>query len=165
MTNSVSVQSESFDLAAEYHQFGADDAGIGAVVAFVGRVRDLNLDRNVVALSLEHYPGMTEKALQRIADEAAIRWPLNAVRVVHRVGDLKPTDDIVLVLTASPHRKDAYEANQFIMDYLKTRAPFWKKEHGVDGEARWVDARDSDYSALERWEHALKTNWGIVDHD
>jgi molybdopterin synthase catalytic subunit len=126
------------------------DKGVGAVVAFIGMVRDLNLAEDVVALELEHYPGMTEKSLLRIAEQAAQRWSLQAARIVHRVGKMYPGDQIVMVLTASAHRGDAYEANQFMMDYLKTEAPFWKKEWTPDGP-RWIEARDSDDHAAAKW--------------
>jgi molybdopterin synthase catalytic subunit len=126
------------------------DKGVGAVVAFIGMVRDLNLAEDVVALELEHYPGMTEKSLLRIAEQAAQRWSLQAARIVHRVGKMYPGDQIVMVLTASAHRGDAYEANQFMMDYLKTEAPFWKKEWTPEGP-RWIEARDSDDHAAAKW--------------
>ncbi|GHD61835.1 molybdopterin synthase catalytic subunit MoaE [Jeongeupia chitinilytica] len=146
----IRVGPDDFDLGREYAALVADEADSGAVVAFVGRVRDLNLAQHVAVLELEHYPGMTEKALARIAADAAARWPLTAVTVVHRVGPLHPAEQIVLVLTASAHRHAAYDANAFIMDYLKTEAPFWKRES--DGNtARWVDARDSDAEAMQRW--------------
>ncbi len=148
---SVTVQPEAFDLANEFKLLQGDDRGVGAIVSFVGLVRDLNLADDVVALELEHYPGMTEKSLMRILDQASARWSIQAARVVHRVGKMHPGDPIVIVLTASAHRQDAYEANQFIMDYLKTEAPFWKKEWTPDGP-RWVDARDSDQHAAARWQ-------------
>ncbi len=147
---SVSVQTEDFDLKAEHKILVADDRGIGAVVAFIGMVRDLNLADDVVALELEHYPGMTEKTLHNIAQQAASRWSLQAARIVHRVGKMYPGDQIVMVLTASAHRHDAYEANAFMMDFLKTEAPFWKKEWTAEGP-RWVEARSTDDSAAARW--------------
>jgi len=147
---SVSVQHEDFDLNTEHSHLVSDDRGIGAVVAFIGMVRDLNLADDVVALELEHYPGMTEKTLANIINEARKRWTLQAARIVHRVGKMHPGDQIVLVLTASPHRGDAYEANMFIMDYLKTEAPFWKKEWTPQGP-RWIEARESDDHALTKW--------------
>ena len=149
---SVSVQHESFDVWREFNQLQGNDRGIGAIVSFVGLVRDLNLADDVVALELEHYPGMTEKSLMRILEQASFRWSIQAARVVHRVGTMHPGDPIVIVLTASAHRQDAYEANQFIMDFLKTEAPFWKKEWTPDGP-RWVDARDSDQEAAARWQN------------
>ena len=148
---SVTVQPEAFDLANEFKLLQGDDRSVGAIVSFVGLVRDLNLADDVVALELEHYPGMTEKSLMRIMNQASARWSIQAARVVHRVGKMHPGDPIVIVLTASAHRQDAYEANQFIMDYLKTEAPFWKKEWTPDG-TRWVDARDSDQHAAARWQ-------------
>ena len=147
---SVAVQSEDFDLSHEHQQLVQQDHSIGAVVAFIGMVRDLNLADDVVALELEHYPGMTEKSLMNIVQQAESRWSLQAARVVHRVGKMFPGDQIVLVLTASAHRGDAYEANTFIMDYLKTEAPFWKKEWTPEGP-RWIEARDTDDHAAARW--------------
>ena len=148
---SVSVQTETFEVADEFARLQANDRGIGAIVSFVGLVRDLNLADDVVALELEHYPGMTEKSLMRILEQASARWSIQAARVVHRVGKMHPGAPIVIVLTASAHRQDAYDANQFIMDYLKTEAPFWKKEWTSDGP-RWIDARDSDHQSAARWE-------------
>jgi molybdopterin synthase catalytic subunit len=147
---SVSVQEADFDFKHEHAQLVSGDKGVGAVVAFIGMVRDLNLADDVVALELEHYPGMTEKSLLRIAEQAAQRWSLQAARIVHRVGKMYPGDQIVMVLTTSAHRGDAYEANQFMMDYLKTEAPFWKKEWTPDGP-RWIEARDSDDHAAAKW--------------
>jgi molybdopterin synthase catalytic subunit len=146
----VSVQEADFDFKHEHTVLVSGDKGVGAVVAFIGMVRDLNLAEDVVALELEHYPGMTEKSLLRIAEQAAQRWSLQAARIVHRVGKMYPGDQIVMVLTASAHRGDAYEANQFMMDYLKTEAPFWKKEWTPDGP-RWIEARDSDDHAAAKW--------------
>jgi len=146
----VSVQEADFDFKHEHTLLVSGDKGVGAVVAFIGMVRDLNLAEDVVALELEHYPGMTEKSLLRIAEQAAQRWSLQAARIVHRVGKMYPGDQIVMVLTASAHRGDAYEANQFMMDYLKTEAPFWKKEWTPDGP-RWIEARDSDDHAASKW--------------
>jgi molybdopterin synthase catalytic subunit len=147
---SVSVQAADFDFKHEHAQLVLGDKGVGAVVAFIGMVRDLNLADDVVALELEHYPGMTEKSLMRIAEQAAQRWSLQAARIVHRIGKMYPGDQIVMVLTASAHRGDAYEANQFMMDYLKTEAPFWKKEWTPEGP-RWIEARDSDDHAAAKW--------------
>jgi molybdopterin synthase catalytic subunit len=144
------VQEADFDFKHEQAQLVSNDKGVGAVVAFIGMVRDLNLADDVVALELEHYPGMTEKSLMRIAEQAAQRWSLQAARIVHRVGKMYPGDQIVMVLTASAHRGDAYEANQFMMDYLKTEAPFWKKEWTPEGP-RWIEARDSDDHAAAKW--------------
>lgn len=147
---SVSVQEADFDFKHEHAQLVSGDKGVGAVVTFIGLVRDLNLADDVVALELEHYPGMTEKSLLRIAEQAAQRWSLQAARIVHRVGKMYPGNQIVMVLTASAHRGDAYEANQFMMDYLKTEAPFWKKEWTPEGP-RWIEARDSDDHAAAKW--------------
>ena len=146
MTPRILVQTQDFSLADEYAR-RAGKPGVGAIVAFVGQVRDLTGDG---ALELEHYPGMTEKSLASIVEQAAQRWPLQAVTVIHRVGKLGPAEQIVLVLTASAHRAAAYEANAFIMDYLKTAAPFWKKEETPEG-GRWVDARVTDEAAMARW--------------
>ncbi len=152
MTESVfiAVQAADFDVAAEIKALTQSNAGIGAVVAFIGLVRDMNDGQGVSGLSLEHYPQMTEKSLREIVAQAGERWALQGVRVIHRVGDLMPTDQIVLVLTASPHRQAAFESAEFIMDFLKSKAPFWKKEQTPNG-ARWVDARESDEMALTRW--------------
>jgi molybdopterin synthase catalytic subunit len=147
---SVRVQPEDFDVGAEIARLRASNPKIGAVASFIGIVRDLNEGAAVGSITLEHYPGMTEKALAAIADQAKTRWSLDDVLIVHRVGTLKPTDQIVLVVTTSSHRGDAFAACQFVMDYLKTEAPFWKKETTDDG-VRWVDARDSDAVARERW--------------
>jgi molybdopterin synthase catalytic subunit len=147
----VSVQHEDFDTGAEIALLTAADPEIGAVVSFTGLVRRTTGDGPISAMELEHYPGMTEKALEEIAAEARARWPLQGVRVIHRFGALQPGDRIVLVVTASRHRQAAFEAAEFLMDFLKTRAPFWKKEAQAGG-ARWVDARDADDSAADRWE-------------
>lgn len=146
----VQVQTADFDVAHEIAGLRAADAGIGAVVAFVGAVRDLNDAVPVVAMTLEHYPGMTEKALARIEAEARSRWDLCGVRIVHRVGELHPRDQIVLVAVTSVHRAEAFAACEFIIDHLKTQAPFWKKEETPSG-VRWVDARTSDDEAARRW--------------
>ncbi|MGY8525255.1 molybdopterin synthase catalytic subunit MoaE [Paracidovorax citrulli] len=147
---SVRVQRDDFDLGAEVAALRAGNAAIGAVAAFVGTVRDVNDGAPVRAMELEHYPGMTEKALARIEDEARTRWALQGVTIIHRVGPLLPQDQIVLVAVASAHRGNAFAACEFIMDYLKSEAPFWKKESTPEGE-RWVDARVSDDAALARW--------------
>lgn len=147
---SVSVQENDFDLAAEMAALTAGRTDIGAVVSFTGLVRGGD-SGGISAMTLEHYPGMTEKELERIEAEAHARWPLQASRIVHRVGKLAPGDNIVLVLAASRHRHAAFEAASFLMDYLKTDAPFWKKEAGPDGEGKWVDARESDDTARARW--------------
>lgn len=143
---SVVVQEADFDVAAEMAVLTAGRADIGALASFVGTVRG----GDILALTLEHYPAMTEKALAAIVAEARTRWALLAVRVIHRVGRLLPGDHIVLVLVAARHRQAAFAACEFIMDYLKTQAPFWKREETATG-SRWVDARDSDQAALERW--------------
>lgn len=147
----VRVQTEDFDLSAEVAALRAQNPRIGAVACFVGTVRDLNEGSGVEAMELEHYPGMTEKALADIVDAARDRWPGVDVLIVHRVGKLYPLDQIVLVATTSAHRGDAFASCEFVMDYLKTQAPFWKKEKTAAGE-RWVDARESDDAALARWE-------------
>jgi molybdopterin synthase catalytic subunit len=143
----ISVQQADFDSGAEIAALSADDAGAGAVASFVGLVRG----GEVAAMTLEHYPGMTEAALADIVAQAKSRWALRRVRVIHRVGRLLPGENIVFVGVASSHRGDAFAACEFIMDYLKTRAPFWKKEETPAG-ARWVDARESDDRAAERWQ-------------
>ncbi len=147
---SVRVQREAFDVGQELAALAAGDPGVGAIANFVGRVRDRNDGSGVSAMTLEHYPGMTERALEAIVVEAAQRWSLLDVRVVHRVGPLVPGDDIVLVAVASAHRGDAFQACEFIMDYLKTQAPFWKQENTPDGP-RWVESRESDDQAAARW--------------
>ena len=146
----VRVQSEDFDVGAEIAPLRRGDPKIGAVASFVGVVRDLNDGESVGRMTLEHYPGMTEKAVEAIVAEARSRWDIIDVTVIHRVGELKPTDQIVLVIVAGGHRGEAFAACEFIMDYLKTRAPFWKKEE-TPGGARWVEARTSDDDAAERW--------------
>jgi len=148
--NEVRVQNGDFDLGHEVARLRAGDARIGAVVSFVGTVRDLNDGAKVSEMELEHYPGMTEKSLEEIAVRASERWPLYGTLVIHRVGPLAPLDQIVLVACSAAHRGDAFAACEFIMDYLKTEAPFWKKEQTPDG-ARWVDARVSDDTAKAKW--------------
>ncbi len=147
---SVRVQEEDFDAGAEIARLRAGDARVGAVASFIGTVRDVNDDATVARLTLEHYPGMTEKALQAIVAEAKQRFDVYEVLVIHRVGELRPTDQIVLVAVTGAHRGEAFDACRFVMDYLKTRAPFWKKERTPQGE-RWVDARVSDDEAAARW--------------
>ena len=146
----VRVQTEDFDAGAEIAALRRGNPKVGALASFVGVVRDLNDGDSVGRMTLEHYPGMTEKAIEAIVAEARSRWDLIDVTVVHRVGELKPTDQIVLVVVASGHRGEAFAACEFIMDYLKTRAPFWKKEETPQG-SRWVEARASDDDAAERW--------------
>ncbi len=147
----IRVQQAPFDAGAEQRALLAGRTDIGAVVCFTGLVRDFNETPEVTALTLEHYPGMTEPALEAIVAEAGERWPLDGVRVIHRVGRLAPGDPIVLVAVASAHRRAAFEACDFIMDYLKTRAPFWKKEHATGGDY-WVAERDSDHADASRWQ-------------
>ena len=147
---SVRVQTEDFDIGAEIAAMRRGNPAIGGIASFVGVVRDMNDGASVSEMSLEHYPGMTEKAIGEIIDQARARWNVIDALVVHRVGLLRPTDQIVLVIVASAHRGDAFAACEFVMDYLKTRAPFWKKEQTAEG-ARWVDARMADDLAAERW--------------
>jgi len=146
---SVSIQTDDFDLKAEADKLRSNP-NVGAVVSFVGSVRDNNLDESVTSLELEHYPSMTEKTILAIIDKACARWSLSGARVIHRIGKLSTTDQIVLVVVSSAHRGDAFQACEFIMDFLKTDAPFWKKETTDDGE-RWVEARESDETAADRW--------------
>jgi molybdopterin synthase catalytic subunit len=146
----ISIQTADFDLSDEVAALRADDGGVGAVVSFVGTVRDRSGDASISAMELEHYPGMTERAIEAMIDEAQRRFDIRAVRVIHRVGPLLPLEQIVLVAVSSAHRGQAFQACEFLMDYLKTQAPFWKKEHSADG-AHWVDARVSDDAALKRW--------------
>ncbi|MFN3957782.1 MAG: molybdenum cofactor biosynthesis protein MoaE [Tepidimonas ignava] len=147
---SVTIQTADFDLGAEVAALRSGDPGVGAVCAFVGTVRDVSEGVAVATMELEHYPGMTERAIDAMIDEAARRFDIRGVRVIHRVGPLQPQDQIVLVAVTSAHRGQAFAACEFLMDYLKTQAPFWKKEHTPSG-ARWVDARVSDDAALARW--------------
>lgn len=146
----VSIQTEDFDLNAEVLALRNQDARVGAVCAFVGTVRDRNDGESVSTMELEHYPGMTEKAIEAMIDEAFRRFDIFGARVIHRVGLLHPLDQIVLVAVTSAHRGESFQACEFLMDYLKTQAPFWKKEQTPEG-ARWVDARVSDDAALARW--------------
>ena len=146
----VAVQTETFDLNAEVAALYLNNPKVGAVVSFLGLVRDINEGQGVSTLSLEHYPGMTEKSLGQIVADAGQRWEVLDATVIHRVGTLQPTEPIVLVAVASGHRGDAFAACEFIMDFLKTRAPFWKKEATPAGE-HWVDARESDDRAALRW--------------
>ena len=150
ITTAVSVQTEDFDVSHEIAAVRRDNPRIGAIASFVGVVRDLNDGDSVAEMTLEHYPGMTEKSIDDIITEARTRWDVMNARVIHRVGTLKPLDQIVLVVVASGHRGDAFAACEFIMDYLKTRAPFWKKEQTPNG-GRWVDARVSDDVAMQKW--------------
>ena len=148
----IRVQSQDFDVGAEIRELTSGRDDIGAIVTFTGAVRREGRGMAICALTLEHYPGMTEKELERIEAEAHGRWPLSASLIVHRYGRLVPGDNIVLVITASSHRQAAFEAAQFLMDYLKTSAPFWKKEEPAEGEKRWVEAKAKDDAAAGRWE-------------
>ena len=146
----VRIQKEDFDVSAEIARLREGNPKVGAVASFVGIVRDLNEGDAVASLTLEHYPGMTEKSVEKIVTEARDRWDIYDALVIHRVGVLKPLEQIVLVVVSSAHRGESFKACEFLMDYLKTRAPFWKKEQTPDG-GRWVDARASDDAAAERW--------------
>ena len=146
----ISVQQEDFDVSVETQLLCADRLDIGAVASFTGLVRDTSSDQNLLALELEHYPGMTESALQAIADQAIERWQIQDLTIIHRVGRLAPMDNIVLVIVVSAHRGDAFAACEFLMDYLKTQAPFWKKEITRKGDS-WVESRHSDQQAAQRW--------------
>jgi molybdopterin synthase catalytic subunit len=148
----IRVQEEPLDALAEVPPVYAGKSSVGGVVSFLGLMRDMNQGDAVAAMTLEHYPGMTEKALAAIVEEAGRRWELAGVRLVHRVGEIRPQDPIVLVAVASAHRGEAFRACEFIIDYLKTRAPFWKREQMADGSSRWVDARVSDDEAAANWE-------------
>ncbi len=152
----VSIQTEDFDLSNEVARLRAGDQRVGAVCAFVGTVRDRNDGQSVKTMELEHYPGMTERAIEAMIDEAQRRFDIHGARVIHRVGLLQPQDQIVLVAVTSAHRGDSFQACEFLMDYLKTQAPFWKKEDTPAG-ARWVDARVSDDQALAKW--------GLIAHN
>jgi len=146
----IRVQADTFDIGAEIERLRADRTDVGAIVSFTGTVRDLGGDDAISDMTLEHYPGMTERALEQLEADARARWPLQDCLVVHRYGTLQPGENIVLVVTLSAHRQAAFEAAEFLMDDLKTRAPFWKKETTGDG-TRWVEARDSDDDAAARW--------------
>jgi len=148
--NKIIVQEADFDLTTETNLARANDNDIGAVVSFVGTVRDLD-NESINKMTLEHYPGMTEKSLEDIAIQAQDKWPIGNVTIIHRVGELDINSQIVLVITTSKHRKAAFEACEFIMDFLKTRAPFWKKEHTTTQE-KWVEAKDSDKTQAKRWQ-------------
>ena len=149
-TPRVTIQQADFDLSAEVAALRAGDGGVGAVTSFIGTVRDRSDGAGVSAMELEHYPGMTERSIEAMIDTALQRFDIRAARVIHRVGLLQPQDQIVLVAVSSAHRGQAFQACEFLMDYLKTEAPFWKKETTPEG-ARWVDARVSDDDALRRW--------------
>jgi len=148
---SIKIQTHDFDLSTEIAALREAYSDVGAVVSFVGTVRDINEGDDISVLELEHYPGMTDKALENIRQEAHQRWDLQNSLIIHRIGQLQPKDQIVLVAVTSRHRENAFHAAHFIMDYLKTNAPFWKKETFPTGETRWVDARVSDKEAEKRW--------------
>jgi len=146
----VSIREGDFDLSTEVAALRAGDPGVGAVVSFIGTVREFSDAQGVLGMELEHYPGMTEASIEGMIDQALARFDIRAARVVHRIGSLRPTQQIVLVAVSSAHRGQAFQACEFLMDYLKTQAPFWKKESTAEG-AHWVDARSSDDAALQRW--------------
>jgi molybdopterin synthase catalytic subunit len=147
----VSIQTQDFDLSQEVAALRGADGRVGAVCSFIGTLRDRNDGASVRTMELEHYPGMTEKAIEAMIGESMRRFDILGARVVHRIGLLQPADQIVLVAVTSAHRGQSFQACEFLMDYLKTQAPFWKKESSADGGARWVDARESDDAALARW--------------
>ncbi len=147
----VRIQAEDFDLSAEISQLRASNAQVGAVASFIGIARDMNEGSDVQMLTLEHYPGMTEKVLSGLIEQAKQRWDIFDALIIHRIGTLKPQDQIVLVAVTSRHREAAFSACECIMDFLKTKAPFWKKEQSSTG-ARWVDAKESDDQAAQRWQ-------------
>ena len=150
----VRIQAEDFDAGREIAALRQGNGGVGAIAAFIGTVRDRSAGSDAAdttRMELEHYPGMTERAIEAMIDAAQARFDIRGARVIHRVGALMPQDQIVLVVVSSAHRGEAFAACQFLMDYLKTQAPFWKKEHRPDGTAEWVDARVTDDAALERW--------------
>jgi molybdopterin synthase catalytic subunit len=150
MTTRVTIQTGDFNLADEVQALRKDDKRVGAICTFTGTVRDRNDGSSVSSMELEHYPGMTEKAIEAMIDEAIRRFDIFAARVIHRVGLLQPLDQVVMVAVTSAHRGESFKACEFLMDYLKTQAPFWKKEQTPEG-ARWVDARVSDDAALAKW--------------
>ena len=147
----ISIQTQDFDISTETQLLERDNHADGALVTFTGRVRNKNLGDQVTALHLEHYPGMTETSLAKIIEQAQGRWPINRIKVIHRIGTLTVGEQIVFVGVTSPHRKAAFAACEFIMDYLKVDAPFWKKELTADGE-RWLDAKDSDKNKAQDWQ-------------
>jgi len=147
----ISIQTEDFDLAAELAALRASSKNVGALVSFVGLVRDFSGDEKIENIYLEHYPGMSEKALEKIIAEANARWQLLGVRAIHRIGTLHPGEQIVLVATAAQHRGDAFSACEFIIDYLKSAAPFWKREQTTQG-VEWLNTKDSDMQRMERWD-------------
>jgi molybdopterin synthase catalytic subunit len=148
----VRVQRENFDLAAEFLEISGKNSNIGGVCSFVGLVREFDKDSEITAMTLEHYPGMTEKQLMKIEALANERWPLEDSLIIHRYGRMEPNEQIVLVITASSHRKAAFEACEFMVDWLKTKAPFWKSEETRDGK-RWVEAKKSDDIAATKWQN------------
>ena len=147
----IQVQAQDFDLAQEYQLIRQQNPRCGAIVSFTGLVRDFNANGKLEGIFLEHYPAMTEKTLQQLVQRAAQRWQLGGITIIHRIGQLTGSEQIVLVLVASEHRAEAFEAAAFLMDFLKTQAPFWKREDSASGQ-KWVDAKDTDQRALERWE-------------
>jgi len=147
----IRIQTEDFDVGFELMQMRQSPKSVGAIVSFLGVVRDLNEGASINTLTLEHYPKMTEKALASIADQATKRWDLQDILIIHRVGKLEATDQIVFVAVSSAHRHEAFQACEFVMDYLKTQAPFWKKEQTDDGVEHWVEAKQIDEVALKRW--------------
>ena len=151
MSPRVRIQTDDFDLSHEAATLRADDGGVGAVCVFVGTVRDRNDGGDIRTMELEHYPGMTEQSIEAMIDATHERFDIRAARVIHRVGLLQAQDQIVMVAVTSAHRGQSFQACEFLMDYLKTRAPFWKKETAADGQQRWVDAREADETALNRW--------------
>lgn len=157
----IRIQKEDFDVAAEIDSVVGTDRSVGAVAIFVGLVRDINGGASVSDMTLEHYPGMTEKTLARIEAEAMSRWPLSASLIIHRYGHLRPGDRIVLVVAASAHRRAAFEASEFLVDWLKTKAPFWKRETTSEG-AKWVAARDNDDDAAARWTGEPPADSGMI---
>ncbi len=157
MAGRVFIQTEDFNLAVEVEKLKKDDKRVGAVCTFTGTVRDRNDGLNVSSMELEHYPGMTEKAIEAMIDEAIKRFDIFGARIVHRVGLLQPLDQVVMVAVTSAHRGESFKACEFLMDYLKTQAPFWKKEQTPEG-ARWVDARVTDDAALAKWGIELKNS-------
>lgn len=157
MAGRVSIQAEDFNLTVEVDKLRKDDKRVGAICSFVGTVRDRNDGLNVCSMELEHYPGMTEKAIEAMIDDALNRFDIFGARVVHRVGVLQPLDQVVMVAVTSAHRGESFRACEFLMDYLKTQAPFWKKEQTPEG-ARWVDARLSDDAALAKWGIELRNS-------
>lgn len=148
----VRVQQADFDINDELASLSRDNPAIGAIVTFTGKVRSSDKDRPLIAMTLEHYPGMAESQMAALIEEARQRWPLEAARIIHRTGRLTPEAQIVFVATCSAHRHAAFEAAEFLMDWLKTKAPFWKKEEYEGAEAQWVEARDADDLATARWD-------------